>query len=312
VERTTRRRGADRTVFISGSHRDAERLRRALNEQGVATTGADELGVAEVWSSALRSALERSDVVIALLDPPKSAPQTFFELGFAEGLGKPVLLVVSPETRLPVDLTGHLVIRPGDDLVSAITFALRQLDAATTWPRTSMDVGSETWVRQDKPIGALADHLLTQVSDWRSLADTGGPASAAGLNLEALVRDALAASAEVVVESPDPEGRVDIGVWADSLSESVGNPLLVEVKAVLRNRGDVQRVSRQLADYLRQSTARTALLVYGDAPSAAAHDALRVLPANILAISVDDLLRRLREQPVGELVEHLHEASSVE
>jgi hypothetical protein len=152
--------------------------------------------------------------------------------------------------------------------------------------------------RPDAPIGALADHLLAAVARLES-----EPTS--GVSFEALVRDALAASAEVVVETSQPDQRIDIGVWSDTLGGSVGNPLLVEIKATLPVGARLTRLIADLAEHVRSSSAQSLLLVYGGSPSEATRRELDDAPLSIMSVPVAQLLRNLRDHSLSEVVESL-------
>lgn len=99
-------------VFISHSLRDSQWARafaEALQERGV-VTWLDELNVAPGDSvvDALENALRESDVIVTLVDGDNvQAPNLFFELGAALGMGKRIVAIVakdlSPE-KLPIEL----------------------------------------------------------------------------------------------------------------------------------------------------------------------------------------------------------------
>ena len=284
-------------IFLAGAPSAVAQVRSSLAEEGFFVISFETTGPGEPWSAALRRAIESSSLVIGMLDPPKNASETFFELGLAEGLGKPIILVVSPDTKLPVDIEGHVVVRPGHDVVGAVTFAVDQ------WRRRREQhppaAARQRWpLRTDTPIGALADDLLAAAARIES-----EPAS--GMSFEALVRDALAASAEVVVETSFPDRQIDIGVWSDTLGRSVGNPLLVEMKARLPPGSRLRELIANLAEYVRTSSAQSLLLVYGGSPSQAALRELRHAPASIISVPITRLLSGLREHPLSEVVESL-------
>jgi nucleoside 2-deoxyribosyltransferase len=55
--------------------------------------------------------ISESDLLIAILDSKQSNSNIYFELGYAFGLGKRILVVVPPELALPTDLTDMFYIR---------------------------------------------------------------------------------------------------------------------------------------------------------------------------------------------------------
>lgn len=308
---------AERTrVFLAGSRHAIEPVRRALVEEGFLATAPATIPVGEIWTEHLLRAVAASDLFIALLDPPKDPPETFYELGLAEGMGKPTLLVASPQTRLPVDLTGRVVIRPGDDLVGAVLYAVRHWQVAR---RVQIAVGA---ARQQggRVLGPEADDLLAELDRIEGAARRrphGGPA-AEGVAFEQVIHNALSRSTDAVAVAGDlgrdsterlnPLGP-DLGVWADALADSLGNPLLVELKLSLPTRSSLEQTVGQLNDYLSSSSARSGLLVYLSAPRATVQESLDRLGPPVYAISAHTLIEGLRSRSLAEVLRDLARAS---
>ncbi len=98
-------------VFISHSQSDAELVQRfatALRKFGLTTLDFRELQPGEDWRHSLRSAIKGADVVVTLVSAPNSLQSRWaaYEVGFAEALGKRVLLLLSNKhsvAELPED-----------------------------------------------------------------------------------------------------------------------------------------------------------------------------------------------------------------
>jgi hypothetical protein len=76
----------------------------ALGPSSVALS--PEIAPGKIAANVIRRAIEQADFVIA--DLSSNNPNVMYEVGYAHGLGKLVLPIVSSETKqVPVDLTGY-------------------------------------------------------------------------------------------------------------------------------------------------------------------------------------------------------------
>ena len=299
-------------VFIAGSRSALEPVRRSLVAEGSLVVAPEAAPEGAIWSEYLLHEIAGSDLFIALLDPPKDPPETFYELGLAEGMGKPTLLVASPRTRLPVDLSGRVVIRPGDDVAAAVLYAVRQWQAARH--STTPHVGVR---RYDQGIGERAGRLLTELDrleSVRSDPQSVGAATSRAFAFEKLIRDAFADAADAVAVAGEVSADAgadfvrdgpDLGVWSDALVDSLGSPLLIEVKWSLPTLSGVRAIVERLQDYLRGTSARSALVVYASRPSVVVEQEVARVGPPVYVISARDLLEGLRSRPLAEVLRGL-------
>jgi predicted nucleotide-binding protein len=126
-------------VFISYSHDDSEWVRQfaqALKELNV-TVWLDEWQIAagDSLRDALEVGLRESDAIIAVLSPSNAArPNTFFELGFAIGMGKRLIPVVSRDmdrSKIPFDLKSRRYLIKGspDETAREVAGAVKDKEA---------------------------------------------------------------------------------------------------------------------------------------------------------------------------------------
>ncbi len=238
--------------------------------------------------------LRASDLVIAVIST-ESSPNVFFELGLAQGLGKQILLLVSPEYgQLPSNLAGRVYVRADPDNREAIGFALDQIQASSQRKPHKSPRPRPT----ERALGNQVDRYLNLVRER-------GP-EMTGTELEQLVVDLLKASGvSTVTRSSSPERGAGIAVWSDDLQAVVGNPMLIEVKAQVRDREHVQQALEQVETYRQKSKTQWALLVL---PLVSA--ALVGLPfaGSVLTLTIADLLERLRDKSFAETVRELRNA----
>lgn len=102
-------------VFLSHGFRDAElaaKIARELRKHGVEPVDVFELAPqAEDVRQAIKSAIRRADGFVLILGMPEYATSgwTSYELGMAEALGMPILLLLSHNhatDQLPFDMVG--------------------------------------------------------------------------------------------------------------------------------------------------------------------------------------------------------------
>jgi hypothetical protein len=261
-------------------------------------------------------AIDRADLVIGVLDPQQTSPNVYWELGYARGVGIPVILLVPPEMKaLPTEAAGILQIRTTPDNREAIAFslenALRGIELTRPaagkrrqhQPQVPHHAAGAQTRRPDeavrtsyrtKLIGTLADSLLVKLQT--ALADESvGLASA--LESERIVVSALRATGVTLLTHRSGARGPDIAIWHDELQRVVGNPLLIEVKTALSTADEAAHAAEQLKQYLLDSNAITALLLYGRAPLNA-QDRLPGAP-RVLHASIAEFIGGLRTQSLA-------------
>lgn len=99
-------------VFFSAAGRDAAaagRLRDALNRVGVAAATDADIAAGSDWGEHLRTAMDTSDAVVALITPAAlSSAYVMSEVGAAIAAGKTVVPVVMTGRGLPAGLPAPL------------------------------------------------------------------------------------------------------------------------------------------------------------------------------------------------------------
>ena len=93
-------------------------------------------------------------------------------------------------------------------------------------------------------------------------------------------------------------------MWAPALSSLGANPLPVEVRRALRSPNEARHAVQDVVQRLSATPARWSLLLYGAGPPSEALDPA-LAPYPVLALRVDELLRRLETTPFGEVIRQL-------
>jgi hypothetical protein len=257
----------------------------------------------------LRGAVLAADRVLVVLPEAGQSLNPAFEAGMAAALRKPVAVIAPPGVEVPSDLAGFLVVRARPDDLGAVHFALDQAEA---WvPAATLPVSVRSDVRwrvlgESAPsapsgdaLGARADDLLARADEIRALGNT----AAAERALVDVLVEAIEESGALAVQNVTDRGY-DLGVWSDDLDAIAANPLLIEMKTSL-SRAAVRQAAQMAQAHL---SARTVLLIYLDQletdPAA-----LREARLPVLAVSLRELLARMRDASFAEVVRQLRNQS---
>jgi hypothetical protein len=229
------------------------------------------------------------DLVIGVLTRERRSQWVLFELGQAWAKGKRVLLFAPPNSaHLPSTLRRFLTVRANLSNREAIEFALDQVLAAPEATPTSIARHKET-----RPLGTTAESYLQGSFE---LMTTLRPAQ-----LEDLVATALRETGvDVVAKAQDRAYGADLALWSDAWQQSVGNPLLVEIKTRLPSQGAAADAAQNLAKHVAASGSRWGLLLFGEGPAQ-----LKSLPPTVLALPIETLFRRLQNETFDDIVRDL-------
>jgi hypothetical protein len=268
-------------------------LRSALDKRQIRVTAPSDFAVGTIWSPEFSHPLATVDLVIGILTAERRSDWVLFEVGQAFATKRQILLFVPPKgiAYFPLDLKGMLAVRASLTNREAIEFALDQLLAA---PEPKAIAATE--VSRGGGLGERADQLILEVNQ----AITGRQ----GTELERIIERVLRESGvEALSTEFKNEPGADVAVWSDALQQSVGNPLLIEVKIRLTDRRRAREVASQLAKQALSSGTRWGLLLYGEGPSSSSIQ--QSMPPNVLAMSIVELIERMRYRPFAEVVTRL-------
>ncbi len=89
--------GRAQTAFISApSYVDTSGIRKELEGKGVRVFSPDELDLpSRNLSEIVREAIGRADLVVAVVDSSAASNCVFFEVGFAQAMGKPTFVLLT-------------------------------------------------------------------------------------------------------------------------------------------------------------------------------------------------------------------------
>ena len=248
---------------------------------------------AAYWEQEVKDSIKASEFVVAVLSVGADNSNVYYEVGFAHGIGKRVLILASPEMKeSTVGLKSSLYLRIDVSNKKAVEFALDQVLRAPEQDRNQIATESEN----NLPIGDLADDLLSQLNT---------PESTWGAHPENAVVQALGKSGvNVLVKSKYWDTGADMAVWADELESIVGNPLLIEVKQHISSATSVTRLSSQIESYLEKSNASWLLLLYLEGPEPGS-ESWEQIPGSVMHVSLKEFLKSFKSMNFVEIVKSL-------
>jgi hypothetical protein len=285
-----------RSAFIAAPPSvDTTGLRRVLERLGVRGFTADEVAVpGSALADVLREAIRGADIVVALVDGGAHSANVFYELGLARALDKRALVVVDSDEALPlVTSVGAPYLRTGLDNLQAIEFGVTQVLRA---PHHGAGA-SPTGAKPTRPLGPRADELIERLRG-----DLGAHPERA---LQEIVLQALQESGVSAAFASSGTGPgAEIAVWSEDLEPWIANPLFIELRGALRDRGELDEALRQLSRSMTAAHVPWALLLYLRADV----DGAGACPfPHILVLSAEEFLRSLRETGFGQVVRGLRD-----
>lgn len=220
-------------------------IRHALEAEGVQWSDQTSVNAGNSWLDVLEQEVARSDFVCAIV-PSEGHGNIFFELGIAYSKGKPILAFISPSLEMPSGMHSLTYVRSDPTDSALVRVALR------------------TFLEHAEP-----RVLSKKRSRSRSTVSNSSRSPARYLNQGRDFEDrtaALLARAGFIVSEQNKQHDVgaDFAVWIDQLEHSLGNPVLVEVKAGHLSSARLNQAASQLRKHVERTRGRWALLVYWD------------------------------------------------
>ena len=230
--------------FISASFgADTAWLRQALDEKGIRWADQTSVVPGSDWLEIFTREISISDFVCAVI-PDERVGNILFEMGVAYAKGKPILAFVPSSIRLPAAIASMAYIRSDATDTVSLRMGLNAF----------LEHASATPLRPIRVSGRRGNVNAPNISD--SLA----PADLERRTVE------LFEQAGFIVSAPKSQGDqgVDFAIWVDDLEHSLGNPILVQVKAGKLSQASLDPAAARLRQYVAKTHGRCALLIYWD------------------------------------------------
>ncbi len=198
--------------------------------------------------------IKKSTFFVAIISLVEPNPNVFYELGIARAMCKPTFLIIRDKGNLPTSIAEMNYVRASSANLETIFYSLdRFLNVVVGKSKQKKVCTSE----YDKPLEVKGPIYIEETEQQFVLPK----------NEEQLVRDieALFDRQGIVyfVEKLD-NSRVDMSLWVDSLEKSIGNPILVELKAGRLTEAIICNAEQKLIESIKTVHGRGGLLIYSD------------------------------------------------
>ncbi|CAB3780287.1 restriction endonuclease [Paraburkholderia fynbosensis] len=278
--------------FVSGNDPEAtNRLAEMVRACGIEAASAAEMRVGETITKEVIRLITDADFIAAVItDGPQTA--VAYELGVAQGLGKPAFVIFASSPSIDLANAYVVAVEDGMHLEGAVEDLDRFVRHAKRPGRMGQDSKSRTvhsldWARKE------LDELRVSTSPDRYQ------------RFERLCAKIFRATgAEVSEVGQDQTIGADLIVWLNDIAFELGGPTLVECKfygggvgSVLKNSEEtVRRIER----VMERSDAKLALLVYD-------HDRKTPPPSlfetpRVLSFAVEDLIASIENLELDTVV----------
>lgn len=286
-----------KTCFISASFGvDTSVLRRALQARGIRWSDQTGLQPGLNWAGAVDKAMTTADFVCVVL-PEGGQGNILFELGIAYARRKPILAFGGKSANLPTDVMSLTYFRVEASDVEAVDYALGTFLAHAS----------------EQPLGEVSVPRSKRDSAHRADIVVHPAGIVPGSEFEQRTA-ALLEEAGFIVSRPSErrasDHGADLAVWIEELQNySLGNPLLVEVKAGDLTRGRIRDAALRLRSYVEKTHGRSGLLVYWDRENREFPQVEKGWPL-IFQLSGDALTQLIREERLPEELIRLRNAAA--
>lgn len=228
--------------------------------------------------------IQRCDFAIAVLNGSQSDQRVLYEVGLAEGLGKPVLKLAASKR---VGSLARSLFRFVDVTLSEKDALAFHLDAFLSTPHETVFERDRT-TNLTKPVAPPSPEVPAQ--QFHSV-------------LEARVYDAvLEAGGSAIIElEVDPSGgRPDLLMWLSSEDPEFFDPAVIEIKRRLGS-ADARRAEQQLLHFMQAAGIRCGFLLTEEPPP----DSRRPMSPYVFWLSVDQFVSLIRNHRLGQHIRTL-------
>jgi len=224
----------------------------------------------------VEEAIHKAGFVFAILFSGADNRNIYFELGIAFAKNKPIFLLVDSSELIPVFLRDIFYVQAKPTDFEAIKF---NLEIFLEHHKTRINVQRSKGEPSKKTKKLDAEVLFDEAKRAENEKE-----------LTIVLKNAFGKVGYLFEDLPNSKIRLaDIAVWIDQIQSSIGNPVLIEVKAGLLTENRFIDGLNQLRTSLLNSGGRVGLLIYQD-ERGLKHKATSSGWPLVIALSIDELL----------------------
>ncbi len=242
--------------ILASSNSDLSTVNKILDKLNLEYHNCYDFSIGTSFSDLMKRKIRESDFVLALLDEKNQ--NVLFELGVAEGLNKPIFLLVKKSVKLPFYLEGKMYFQIDWDKESnLLELSLKNYLS---------DIKKKSTRYQKKNIISPKPNLtIDETNEFlirvKHLREKSNEIQLVQLIMDVFKKLNLNAVSELKIAD---KSRVDIAVINKGLSQYFGNPLLFEIKSGKISNNTIDNAEKQLQHYIEKTDANAGVLLYFD------------------------------------------------
>lgn len=205
------------------------------------------------FASLVKDQIKKSNFLIGVISITNPNPNIYFQIGYAEGIKKPVLLIVQDDGLIPQNLKNLVCIKSSVTNIEKIQYTLEQFLTQYKYPDRKI---IKRITNDQKILLNVADYKnqLEKIRNDRE-----------GRSLELFFFNIFKSLGLIIAKDLKNEDiGVDFSLWIDSLDYNLENPILAEIKYGNLSEDQLIDAENNLTNYLEMTNSTLGLLLYLD------------------------------------------------
>ena len=280
------------TCFISAAaDANIQSIKTILEERGIKCFDTKDVPWVSsgTLSSLFKDEIEKSDFVIGVLSLKFLNPNVVFEIGYAEGVKKPIFLIIEDEGLIPTDIKDMMYVRTSAINFDKIQFALDEFLSRYKYKKRQISLKKDVIRRSKNLENYIIDIENSMIQQYR------------GISIENIFSSIFLEDKLILIKDSSIDRDVDLAIWIDELEASFSNPILVEFKQTNLSDSTLNNAEIQLKNYLIKTNTRLGLLIYLDLQGKIYESSKYDLPL-VLRFEARDLLKKLTKKNLAEII----------
>lgn len=252
---------------------DLSKIELVLNKLGIDHHSFYDFSIGTTFSDLIRRKIRESDFVITILDGEN--PNIIYELGVAEGLKKPVFVILDKNYKPPYFLSGQIYLQTDTQNLSQVQLAVANfVQDLNIKNKKSQNRETDSTLSVEE-----ANELLIRISKLRKQPNER--------EIVNVIQDLFKSIGVQVEATLGPTERgMDLIIRSKRLAPYFGDMILVEVKGGALQGRSIDSAQQQLMHAITNSVAYSGLVLYLDSHEQRYSSTL----PNILCFDLEDFV----------------------
>lgn len=283
-----------KTVIISSESIAIEFIEQILVELKVDVQKVNQDNYSS-FSKSITSLIEECDFVTAIItEDSKKNNSVYYEIGYANGIKKPIILISKNKANIPYNTPGILTVLVDDNNYDGVRFSLEQFIK-----NTSLKINKNTYKKKQKRL-IKNENKKNNIEFRNSLINLREFKNTRFLFEDVLYDMFNSLNFDAVVRSKTNNTEIDFALWVNELENEVGNPIIIEAKYGRLTESNIKRTINQVKSYLTQINANIGLIIYLDKDGKEMN--YDISDSNVFLIEATDLANRLESELFSDIL----------